>query len=233
MNPKPPRKKDWTPERGEDWDALGHELRERIMPIDERDRRLALERAAFKAPVAQPAPSKPAPVAPAGLGTVVSVSSGLCVVELAGANLHCRVRSKLTAAETSFTNAVAVGDEVMVSDDGAGGGIVEQVLPRRSVLARPDVYNNNRSRRSQVIVANAELLLIVSSWKEPPFWPELVDRCIIAAHRSKLEPVICVNKIDLAEDSAQLEEALAPYDALAYRIVSRWCSQAWNCGPLK
>ena len=219
LKPKPPRRKDWTPERDEDWDAPDHELRERIMPIDEKDRRRAVERAAFKGPIAPPAPSKPSPDTLDGLGTVVSVSSGMCVVELGGATLQCRVRSKLTTAETSFTNVVAVGDEVSVSDDGAGGGIVEQVLPRRSVLARPDVYANNRSRRSQVIVANAELLLEVSSWREPPFWPELVDRCIIAAQRSNLEPVVCVNKTDLAEDPMELQEALEPYDALGYRVI--------------
>ena len=218
LEPKPPRKKAWTMERYEDWDDLGHKLHERIMPIDERDRRRALEQAAFKDPTVHPVPSRQAPVALDGPGTVVSVSSGLCAVELAGAKLQCHIRSKLTATETPFTNVVAVGDEVEVSDDGAGGGIVEQVLPRRSVLARPDVYASNRSRRSQVIVANAEQLLIVSSWREPPFWPELIDRCIIAAQRSKLQPVVCVNKTDLS-DAAELGQALEPYDALGHRVI--------------
>ena len=122
-------------------------------------------------------------------------------------------------AETSFTNVVAVGDEVKVSEDGSGGGMVDEVLPRRSALARPDVHAGNRSRRSQVIVANADQLLIVSSWREPQFWPELVDRCIIAAQRSELIPVVCVNKIDLANDAAEVEKALEPYEAVGYRIV--------------
>jgi ribosome biogenesis GTPase len=157
------------------------------------------------------------------------VSSGLCTVELVGAKLQCRIRSKLTVMETPFTNAVAVGDEVEVSDDGAGGGIVERVLPRRSVLARPDV----RSRRSQVIVANAEQLVIVSSWEEPPFWAELVDRCIIAAQRSRLEPVVCVNKIDLAEDAAELEEALEPYEALGHLVVKTSVVSGEGIGDLR
>ena len=77
-------------------------------------------------------------------GKVVSVSSGLCVVEIDGVRLQCRLRSKLTVAETSFTNVVAVGDQVIVSDDGSGGGIIEQVLPRSSILARPDVFYGHR-----------------------------------------------------------------------------------------
>ena len=216
LEPKPPRKKDWTRESYDSWDDSNLDQRERIMPIDERDRRRSLEQAAFKDPGAQPVPKKRAPVAPDGPGTVVSVSSGLCVVELAGTRLQCRIRSKLTAAETSFTNVVAVGDEVRVSDDGSGGGIIEEVLPRRTVLARPDVFH---SHRRQVIVANSDQLLIVSSWREPQFWPELVDRCIITAQRGGLMPIVCVNKIDLAEDAVELEDALQPYETLGHRII--------------
>ena len=216
LESKPPRKKNWTLERHEDWDDIGYELRERVMPIDERDRRRAVEQAAFKDPAAQPGPNRRAPVALDRRGTVVSVSRGLCTVEFAGAKLQCRIRSELTAAETSFTNVVAVGDEVGVSDDGSGGGIIEEVLPRRSALARPDVFH---SHRRQVIVANSDQLLIVASWREPQFWPELVDRCIIAAQRSGLMPVICLNKIDLAEDSAELEETLEPYETLGHPII--------------
>ena len=50
-------------------------------------------------------------------------------MEINGVRLQCRIRGKLTAAETSFTNAVVVGDEVKVSSDGmeSGSGIVEDV----------------------------------------------------------------------------------------------------------
>ena len=220
LEPKPPRKKDWTLERHEDWDDLDYERRERIMPLDEGDRRRAIDQAAFKDSAAPSGPdTRKAPAVDSRHGMVVSVSSGLCTVDLGEATILCRVRTRLTTTETPFTNVVAVGDQVAVSDDGAGGGIIEEVRPRRSVLARPDVHDNNRSRRSQVIVANADQLLIVSSWREPPFWPELVDRCIIAAQRSSLIPVVCVNKIDLAEGASEIEEAFEPYQVLGYRIV--------------
>ena len=105
------------------------------MPIDEKDRRRALEQAAFRTAATQPSSDRPVQTTVDGSGKVVSVSSGLCIVEIDGARLQCRMRSDLTAAETSFTNVVAVGDQVIVSDDGSGGGIIEQVLPRSSILA--------------------------------------------------------------------------------------------------
>ena len=216
LKPRPPRRKDWTLEEYEDWDRHDHPVRERIMPIDENDRRRGLEQAAFRAAAAPSSADGPAQAVASGSGTVVSVSSGLCVVEIDGARLPCRLRSGLTAAETSFTNVAAVGDRVVVSDDGAGGGIVDEVLPRSTVLARPDVYHTHRR---QVLAANVDQLLIVSSWREPPFWPELVDRCAIAALRSGLTPVLCVNKVDLVEDERELDDAALPYERLGHAVL--------------
>jgi ribosome biogenesis GTPase len=127
------------------------------------------------------------------------------------------VESSSSAEETGFTNVVAVGDEVIVHANGTEQGIVEKVLPRRSVLARPDVFY---SHLQQVIVANANQLLIVASWRNPPFWPELVDRYLIAAERNKLTPIICVNKIDLAEGSLiACRATLQPYQGLGHRVI--------------
>jgi ribosome biogenesis GTPase len=111
---------------------------------------------------------------------------------------------------------VAVGDEVIASGDGAGRGIVETVLPRRSVLARPDVFYGHLQ---QVIVANADQVLVVASWRDPPLWPELLDRYLIAAERSGLAPIVCINKTDLAEDISACRTALRPYLGLGYRVL--------------
>ncbi len=216
LKPKPPRRKNWNAEEYEEWDEHDHEVRERIMPMDEQDRRRALEQAAFRAAAGTPTAEGSLQTPADSIGKVVSVSSGLCVVEIDGARLPCRVRSDLTAAETPFTNVVAVGDHVAVTGDGSGGGIIDEVLPRSSILARPDVFY---SHRRQVIAANVDQLLIVSSWREPHFWPELVDRCVIAAQRSGLTPVVCVNKIDLAEDVQELHDAILPYESLGYAVL--------------
>ena len=211
LKPRPPRRKDWTLEEYEDRDQHDYPIRERIMPIDENDRRRALERAAFRSAATPTGTARPATVTPQGAGKVVSVSSGTCVVEIDGTRLRCRPRSGLTGAETSFTNVVAVGDHVVVSD----GGIIDEVLPRSTILARPDVFHGHRR---QVIAANVDQLLIVSSWHEPHFWPELVDRCVIAAQRSGLTPVVCVNKVDLAEDMQELDDSVLPYELLGHAV---------------
>jgi ribosome biogenesis GTPase len=62
-------------------------------------------------------------------------------------------------------------------------------------------------------------LLIVASWHDPAFWPALVDRYLIAAERSNLSPILCVNKIDLADEIAACHAAVKPYKQLGYRVL--------------
>lgn len=199
-------------------DELEFPQTERVMPRGERERRRAVMTAALaKLDQEEGASDGSLAEETAGRrGVVVEVSSSLCRVDAGGQTLMCGLRGSLSAQETGFTNVVAVGDRVMVSPDGAGRGIVEAVLPRQSVLARPDVF---ASHLQQVIVANADQLLIVASWREPALWLELIDRYLIAAERHHLSSVICVNKIDLASSAAICRETLAPYIGLGHRVI--------------
>jgi len=219
-NPKRPRRKDWMPDSSDDLDAL-YDLpkTERIMPRGERERRQTVMDAALATLEEQASADEELSTTEelVGLqGVVVEVSSGLCRVDLGGRSLTCALRGSLTAQDTGFTNVVAVGDEVIVSENSSAQGVVEAVLPRRSVLARPDVFYRHLK---QVIAANVEQLLIVVSWRDPIFWPELADRYLIAAERNSLSPIICLNKIDLAEDVADCRSALRPYLHLGYRVL--------------
>jgi ribosome biogenesis GTPase len=216
--PKPARRKDWLPGDFTDFDDFDFEQSERVMPRGERERRrtiltTALVQAEMGQDFGETLPEEPII---GQRGIVIEVSSGLCRVDLGGRTLMCGLRGSLSAEDTGFTNIVAVGDQVIVFDDGSGHGVVEQVLPRRSILARPDVFYNHLQ---QVIVANADQLLIVASWRNPTLWLELVDRYLIAAERNKLTPIICINKIDLAEDLAACQAALQPYQALGYQVI--------------
>jgi putative ribosome biogenesis GTPase RsgA len=52
--------------------------------------------------------------------------------------------------ETGYTNPVAVGDQVIVRHESTSGSVIEAVLPRHRVLARPDVFHKHLQ---QLIVA--------------------------------------------------------------------------------
>lgn len=231
------RHRDWLRADLSQLDALSELAgEERVMPRGERERRRATRVTPAVAEASDAGPgAAPEPQAALTRAIVVQVASSLCRVELGdspaaptcvqmggsratpadGRSLLCSLRGGLSAQDTGFTNVVAVGDTVLVSGDGERG-MVEQVLPRRSALARPDVF---RPHLRQVLVANVDQVLVVASWLEPALWFELLDRYLIAAARSGLAPVICVNKVDLAANSDECRAALAPYVALGQRVV--------------
>jgi ribosome biogenesis GTPase len=221
--PKRVRRKDWRLHSFDDLDALDEldfPRDERVMPRGARELRrtnLAMALAELEEgdeDIFEELP--PTEETQGQQGIVVEVGSSLCRVELDGRSLVCSVRGSLSAEETGYTNVVAVGDKVVVSDDGSDQGVVEAVLPRRSVLARPDVFYDHLQ---QIIVANADQLLVVASWREPTIWLELIDRYLIAAERHNLLPIICVNKVDLAEDITTCRATLQPYLDLGYRVI--------------
>ena len=207
---------DWLPLAPNE---LGIVADRRILPRDERVRRLSLEAASARSIAASFDDSAwEAAAATTGhaLGLVVEISQGLCRVAVDGRSRLCDIRGTLTAEGSGFTNIVAVGDRVLVSLPEPDHGLVEQVLPRRSALARPDSFARHLK---QVIAANADQLLIVASWREPRLWRELIDEYLIAAARNNLDAVICVNKIDLAGDVAECRAATQAYADLGYHLL--------------
>lgn len=149
-----------------------------------------------------------------GAAIVISVASGRCRVFHEGEELDCAVPGELAIRQKS---ALAVGDRVRVSDE-SGVWRVQAVLPRRSVLARPDPLHKHMQR---LVAANIDVVIHVVSLKSPPLRPRLIDRYLIAIQRGGAQPVICINKVDLlsAEERERELPKLAPYLQLGVPVV--------------
>lgn len=145
---------------------------------------------------------------------VISVSSGRCRVVREGVEIDCLVPPELAVRQKSV---LAVGDRVRISD-AAGTWRLEKVLPRRTVLARPDPLHTHMQR---LIAANVDVVIHVVTLKAPPLRPRLIDRFLIAIQRGGAQPVICVNKVDLLEADERDEgiEALAVYLRLGVPVI--------------
>ena len=61
--------------------------------------------------------------------------------------------------------------------------VIEHVLPRKTLLTRPDSF---RAMESHPIVANAQQMLIVASIAQPRVKWGLIDRMIVAARAGRL-----------------------------------------------
>lgn len=110
----------------------------------------------------------------------------------------CRARGKFKLDEIT----PMVGDQVSCSLLPDGGGVVQLVLPRRTVLQRP-------------AVSNVDQVLIVATLKDPSPNLGLVDRLLVTAEFLGLRAVVGFNKSDLG--STEEAEALrATYEPLGY-----------------
>jgi ribosome biogenesis GTPase len=190
-----------------DWEDVpgGSAVRERL-------RRRAASSATFEELLAggsddgQFLSSTEVPAADAGI--VLNVASGRCRVFHDGMEKDCILPPQLASRQKSM---LAVGDSVAVEAADGGNWRIRAVLPRHSVLARPDPLNPHLQR---LIAANIDVVVNVVSLKTPPLRPRLIDRYLIAIFRGGARPVICVNKIDLVPPGER-EAELAPLEPFA------------------
>jgi len=147
-------------------------------------------------------------------GRVLSPHGGECLVEAEDGRVYeCTVRRLLKSLATDERAAVAAGDCVLFRPSGGDQGVIERVEVRRGVLTR-----KTRGHK-HVLAANVDQVLIVASAADPPLKPSLIDRYLISAAVGGIRPLICINKIDLA-DFAELQPVIGTYAQLGCDVVA-------------
>ncbi len=87
---------------------------------------------------------------------------------------------------------ILVGDFVEYTEDGAGGGVIENVLNRKSELPKPRI-------------ANVDQVVLVTTLKDPKVPLIVLDKFLVLVEKASLDVVIVFNKIDLLSGK-ELEE---------------------------
>lgn len=134
-------------------------------------------------------------------GVVIKAYSSYYYVQTGRKVVTCNLRGRFKKERFSLL----VGDEVEYSITGDDQGIIEQILPRSSMLKRPMVANVN-----QVVLTFAAV--------KPDINTALVDRFLVMAESSGLDILLCINKLDLA-DSAELEPIVDIYRDIGYPVI--------------
>jgi ribosome biogenesis GTPase len=138
-------------------------------------------------------------------GRVVAAHGRQYVVELAdGTRLPCFPRGK--------KSEIACGDRVDLQRTSDDQGVIEAILPRTSLL-----YRSNEIKQ-KLIAANVDQIVIVVA-TEPGFSDELVTRALLAAESEEIEPLIVLNKCDLADKLPAARAQLAVFAGLGYRVL--------------
>lgn len=145
------------------------------------------------------------PASAALSGLVIAAYGKRYDVELDdGRHLSCVTRGK--------KSDLACGDRVEVMQTATNEGVVENFLPRSSLLYRSNEY------RKKLLAANVTQVVIVLA-AVPSFYQDLLDRCLVAAEAAGISALILLNKSDLPESAAAMRQ-LEPYLALGYQLLA-------------
>jgi len=153
------------------------------------------------------------------IGIVSVVFGARCEVLDGAVSVPCLLRGRLKLAASNL----AVGDHVEFARLDAHTAVVERILPRRNELARS---NRERPRRrgaagsypKQVVLANPDQVVFVAAARDPGINFALLDRALALARSAGLDSVICVNKMDLAEET-EILRLMRPYEHLGVRVI--------------
>ena len=116
-----------------------------------------------------------------------------------GKEYACSIRGILRSLARDSRNVVVTGDRVLFRQEGdVSQAVIERVEPRRGILSR------GSQRREHILVANIDQVLIVGTAADPDFKPQLIDRYLVSAERRGIQPIICINKIDLVDPRSLL-----------------------------
>jgi len=119
-----------------------------------------------------------------------------------GTQISCVTRGK--------KSDLACGDRIKIRMTSDNEGVVENILPRTSLLYRSNEY------RRKLLAANVTQIVIVIA-ASPSFYEDLVNRCLIAAEAAGIQALILLNKSDLPETAAALQR-LTLYRSLGYPV---------------
>ena len=133
---------------------------------------------------------------------VIKMYNGFYYLQVAGQEelLSCRLRGRIKRNK----GAVVTGDYVEYQMLEDGTGVIENCLPRRTLLKRP-------------AVANIDQVLITFAARQPDLNQLLLNRFLVLAEWSGIpEIVICINKCDLLEEKADF---LQDYVQAGYKLL--------------
>ncbi len=139
-------------------------------------------------------------------GTIVAAYGKRFQVELTDgkSRISCVTRGKKTD--------LACGDVVLIKLTDKHEGVIETILPRKTLLYRSNAF------KSKMLASNVTQIIVVLA-TQPSFYEALLNRCLIAAEAANIKALVVLNKCDLA-DNDDAKQKLALYTGLGYPVLA-------------
>lgn len=151
-------------------------------------------------------------------GRVISHFGTLVEVESAPEDVAGNASMESTVMKCYFRanlGHIVTGDYVVWRAGKAGLGMIEAVLPRQSLLSRPDTRGQLKP-----VASNIDFIVLVIT-PEPTPSSLLIDRYLVAAQLQDIPVKILLNKTDLLNDSnrANIESLATMYEDIGYEVL--------------
>jgi len=157
-------------------------------------------------------------------GMILCGSRNIFTVRLDGTKdiLECRLKGKVLKGAEGFYNPLAPGDRVKIQTDPEqpGTGMILAMEGRKNLFSR----FNQKGGCTQLIAANVDQVLCITTRQSPPFRPRFLDRVLLQADIAEIPAIIVCNKIDLDDDAdcddrMDADERLEDFKNIGYEII--------------
>ena len=142
------------------------------------------------------------------IGQVIGIDRGRYLVRYEDLDLRAVLARELKKG------SVVVGDRVRLTGDLSGRvDTLARIVATddRSSVLRRSLEDAPDQKGEKIIVANAQIMVIVTALADPPPRMGMIDRCLVAAHEAGMRAVLCLTKADLAP-ATEFLEAYADFD---------------------
>lgn len=130
-------------------------------------------------------------------GIVIKIQGSSYTVKIDSKVVDCMAKGLLKFKKTQ----ILVGDYVEVDEN---DNLITKIYPRKNEFVRPPI-------------ANIDQLIIVVASTNPTPDLMLLDKQIVMAEKNGVEPIICINKIDLNADYGYIIET---YENIGYQVIT-------------
>jgi ribosome biogenesis GTPase / thiamine phosphate phosphatase len=152
-------------------------------------------------------------------GTVLGGTNNFFSVECSdGIIRQCSLKGKKLKSDKEYYNPLAPGDFVTVERDNLDDekGQISELLSRKNAFVRWSV----KGHCPQLLAANLDYLILVTTPDEPPFRPRFLDRELAQTEYENITPLILCNKYDLgAAVNPDFQNRLSIWESLGYTVL--------------
>nr|WP_323757046.1 ribosome small subunit-dependent GTPase A [Roseivirga sp.] len=136
-----------------------------------------------------------------------------------GEIFKARLRGKFKQDKLKVNNPIAVGDWVLLDQEGEeGSAVIKTIEPRTNYIIRK---STRKSNFSHIIASNLDQALLVATLAFPRTSLGFIDRFLVSAESFRIPCILVINKSDLLDQEgleivSQLKEL---YESIGYRTL--------------